>query len=352
MKVIIIEKINISGLKYDTLEKELLKLNFKKYNVKQIFNWLHNKMEDNFDNFSNISKENRNILSKNFFIPEITLLDHLISENDNTEKFLFKLQGNVLIESVLIGHKNRYTLCVSSQAGCALGCEFCATATMKFEKNLDISEILMQFYYVQKYLNQKGNKLDNVVFMGMGEPFLNFDNVMDSIDILNSIDGQNCSKRNFTVSTSGLVPYIEKFTELDSQVSLAVSLHSVKDEYRSKIMPVNKKYPLKDLKKSLLAYQKKTKKRISFEYILIDDFNCSKNDAFELTKFLREFSCLVNLIPYNPVAGKSYRTPSKTRQQEFYRILLKNNINATLRETKGQDIAAACGQLKVKRELI
>lgn len=352
MKVIIIENLNILGLKYDVLEKALLELNLKKYNTKQIFDWLHNKMENNFDNFSNISKENRNILSKNFFIPEITLLDHLISKNDDTEKFLFKLQGNVLIESVLIGHKNRYTLCVSSQAGCALGCEFCATATMKFEKNLDISEILLQFYYVQKYLKQRNQKIDNIVFMGMGEPFLNYDNVMDSIDILNDPSGQNYSKRNFTVSTSGLVPYIEEFTKLDSQINLAVSLHSVRDEYRSKIMPINQKYPLKDLKKSLLAYQKKTKKRISFEYILIEDFNCSKNDALELAKFLKEFSCLVNLIPYNPVAGKTYKTPSRTRQQEFYKILSKNYVNVTLRETKGQDIAAACGQLKVKRELI
>lgn len=344
-----IEKINILNLNYSTLEKELANLNFKKYNTKQIFNWLHNKMEEDFENFSNISKENRNILNKNFFISNLVLVDHLISNSDDTEKFLFKLNDSALIESVLIGHKNRYTLCVSSQVGCILACDFCATATMKFEKNLDVSEILLQFYYVQKYLNGKGSKIDNIVFMGMGEPFLNYENVIDSINILNHVDGQNYSKRNFTISTSGLVPFIDKFTQLDSQINLAISLHSVKDNFRNEIMPINKKYPLKDLKNSLLNYQKKTKKRISFEYILIDDFNCEKSDASELIKFLKEFSCLVNLIPYNPVTGKPYKTPDKAKQYEFYKILSKNNITVTLRDTKGQDIAAACGQLKAKR---
>ena len=350
--MITIEKANILNLNYENLEKILSELKFKKYNTRQIFDWLHNKMEINFDNFSNISKDNRNILNSHFHIPNVKIKDHQISSEDDTEKLLFELEDSALIESVLIGHKERYTLCISSQIGCLLACDFCATAMMKYERYLDISEILLQFYSVQKYLNQKDKKIDNIVFMGMGEPFLNFDNVIEAIDILNSKDGQNYSKRNFTISTSGLVPYIKKFTELDSQINLAVSLHSVKNDLRNEIMPVNKKYPLEELKDSLLEYQKITKKRISFEYILIDKFNCEKEDAVDLINFLKDFSCLVNLIPYNPVLNKPYETPSRNKQYDFYRTLSKNNINVTLRDTKGQDIAAACGQLKAKRELI
>ncbi len=222
---------------------------------------------------------------------------------------------------------------------------------MNYERNLDISEILLQFYYVQKYLSGRGEKLGNVVFMGMGEPFLNYDNVIRAINILNSPKGQNFSKRNFTVSTSGIIPGIKRFTEDESQINLAISLHSVRDNIRNEIMPINKKWNIKELKDTLTEYQKKTRNRITFEYILIDDFNCEREDAFELISFLRSFSCLVNLIPYNPVIGKPYKTPPKWKQREFYGILKEKNVNVTLRETKGQDIAAACGQLKAKKEM-
>ena len=352
MKVRIIEKINILNLQYLELEEKILGLNFKKFHAKQIFNWLHKKMETDFENFSNISKEGRVVLKENFFIPELKIVDHQISTKNSTEKFLFELYDKKYIESVLIKHKNHSTLCVSSQIGCTLNCDFCATATMKFERNLDISEILLQFYTIQRILKKNGQKLSNVVFMGMGEPFLNYENVINSIDILNNKDGQEISKRNFTVSTSGLVPYIDKFTELDSQINLAVSLHSANDKIREKLMPVNKKYPLESLRESLIEYQKKTKKRISFEYILIEDLNCSERNASELIDFLKGFSCMVNLIPYNPVNGKVFKTPSRNQQYKFYNKLIKHNINVTLRDTRGQDISAACGQLKAKRELI
>lgn len=269
----------------------------------------------------------------------------------DTEKFLFELKDKRLIESVLISHKNRHTLCVSSQIGCLLGCDFCATATMNYERNLETSEILLQFYYVQKYLEKRGEKLGNVVFMGMGEPFLNYDNVIESINILNSSKGQNFSKRNFTISTSGIVPGVEKFTENEVQINLAISLHSVRDEIRTQIMPINKKWNLKVLKDTLLKYQNKSKNRITFEYILIDEMNCEISDAYDLISFLRSFNCLVNLIPYNTVVGKPYKTPSKKKQRDFYNLLKEKNVNVTLRETKGQDIAAACGQLKAKKEM-
>lgn len=344
-------KIDIIGMNLEEMVTTFVGLGLKKFNATQVFDWIHNKMVFNFDEFSNISKKDREFLKEHFYIAQLTFKTHQISDDKDTEKFLFELSDHRLIESVLISHKNRHTLCVSSQIGCLIGCDFCATATMTYERNLSASEILLQFYYVQKYLSERGEKLGNVVYMGMGEPFLNYDNVIESINILNSPKGQNFSKRNFTVSTSGIVTGIEKFTENESQVNLAISLHSVRDDRRTEIMPINKRWGVQELKKALINYQKKTKNRITFEYILIDDFNCEYSDAFELADYLRSFSCLVNLIPYNPVKGKIYKTPSKSKQREFYKLLKDKNINVTLRETKGQDIAAACGQLKAKKEM-
>ena len=345
-----IKKIDILGLSLDELQKLFIENNFKKFTANQVFDWFHNKMVFDIDEFSNVSKKDRELLKEIFLLPKLEIVGHQISEDKDTEKFLFKLNDTKLIESVLILHKNRHTLCVSSQIGCLVGCDFCATATMTYERNLDTSEIVLQFYQIQKYLEKRGEKLGNVVYMGMGEPFQNFNSVMNSINLLNSPKGQNFSKRNFTVSTSGIVPGIKKFTESEHQVNLAISLHAVKDDIRTKIMPLNKKWPLAELKEALIEYQKKTNNRITFEYILIDDLNCEVSDAYDLINYLRSFNCLVNLIPYNHVIGKPYVTPSKAKQKEFYNILKNKGINVTLRETKGEDITAACGQLKVKKE--
>lgn len=346
-------KIDILDLNLEELKLEFEKLNLKKFNAVQVYQWLHKKLEFNFDNFSNISKENRELLKEKFEIGTLKYVTHQVSKDKQTVKFLFSLPGKRLIESVLLKYKNRYSICVSSQVGCPLKCDFCATGMMKFEKNLKASEIIMQFYYLQKYLKEnKNDKISNVVFMGMGEPFLNYDAVVKSINILNSKDGQEFSKRNFTVSTSGLINEINKFTLDEKQVGLAISLHSVNNEKRSSLMPINKINPLDKLKESLLNYQTISKNRITFEYILIDDFNCEIEDAKELIKFIKPFNHLINLIPYNKVVGKPYVTPSLEKQKSFYKYLLSHKLNVTLRETKGQDIQAACGQLKVKKEEI
>ncbi len=345
-------KKDILNLDLPQLQEVFQELGLKKFNATQVYEWLHKKMEFDFYRFTNISKKDQIIIDNNFFVPKFKIVDHLISKEDKTEKFLFELEDKSMIETVLIGHNNRYTLCISSQIGCLLGCTFCATATMKYERNLTVSEILMQFYNVEKTLNLNNKKIDNVVFMGMGEPFLNYNNVINSINILHSDKGAFFSKRSFTISTSGLIKEIKKLARDEKQVNLAISLHSIKDSIRSEIMPINKKYPLDKLKKALIEYQIQTKNRITFEYILIDDLNCDKSFAFDLVKFLKQFSCLLNLIPYNPVIGKDYKTPSKAKQREFYNILKTNGINVTLRESKGQDIAAACGQLKAKKEMI
>ena len=346
-----LDKIDILSLDLENLQNAFTNLGLKKYNANQVYEWLHKKMEFEFDNFSNLSKINRELLKKHFYLSKLEYKEHQISVEDNTEKFLFELHDKRLIETVLIGHKNRYTICISSQIGCLLKCDFCATALMNYERNLEVSEILLQYYFIEKYLKEKNETLSNVVFMGMGEPFLNYENVIKSINMLNSSLGLNISKRNFTISTSGIVPAINKFMKDEPQVNLAVSLHSVKDSIRSKIMPINNKYPLMELKNALIDYQRETKNRITFEYILIDELNCSKKDAFDLISFLRSFSSLINLIPYNPVIGKDYKAPQKKKQKDFYNILKEKNISVTLRETKGNDIAAACGQLKAKKEM-
>lgn len=344
------KKIDILNFSYEELIEELSSLNLKKFVISQIYDWLHNKLEFDFDNFSNIKKEIREILKEKYIINNFKFITKQVSEDKMTSKYLFSINDKYLLESVLITHNNRKTLCVSSQVGCPLKCDFCATGTMRFEKNLTASEIIQQFYHIQKELNKNGDKITNLVYMGMGEPFLNYDNVIKSINLLNSKYGQNISKRNFTISTSGLVNEIRKIAINEKQIHLAISLHSVKQEIRNKLMPINKRYDLTELRKALFDYQKQTGNRITFEYILIDDMNIDRTDAILLTKFLKGFNALVNLIPYNPVVGKEYVTPSKTKQKDFFNYLKNNKINATLRETKGQDISAACGQLKVKKE--
>lgn len=345
------EKIDLIEASLEDIESIVVnELGQKSYVAKQIYDFIHNKLEFDFNNFSNIKKEIREKLNEYFYMPTIKCIKTLESSDKETKKFLFSLNGKMLIETVLLMHDNRKTLCVSSQVGCPLTCDFCATGTMKFEKNLTASEIVMQFYYVQKILKENNEKISNLVYMGMGEPFLNYDNVVKSINILNYEKGQNISKRNFTISTSGLAKEIIKLANNEKQIHLAISLHSAKNEVRDIIMPINKRYNLEKLKEALLEYQKLTKNRVTFEYILIDDFNIDESAANSLIAYLKPFNAHVNLIPYNIVKGKPYKTPSKKDARTFYNMLKRAKINVTLRETKGQDIAAACGQLKVKKE--
>ena len=343
-------KIDLISLNVDEIKEILVKNDIKGYIAGQIFNFIHKNLIFDFDKFHNISKENREKLKELFFIPEYKLITTAVSDDKKTKKYLFLINKKMLLETVLLVHNNRNTLCVSSQVGCPLACDFCATGTMKFEKNLTASEIVMQYYIVSKELEKENKKISNLVYMGMGEPFLNYDNVIKSINILANEKGQNLSKRNFTVSTSGLVKEIMKIADDERQIHLAISLHSAIDETRNIIMPINKRYNLEKLKEALKYYQKQTKNRITFEYILIDKMNISNEEAEKLIEFLKEFNSHVNLIPYNRVEGKPYETPSINLQKKFFDKLRKAGINVTLRETKGQDIAAACGQLKVKKE--
>ena len=347
------EKINILNLSQEELTDFLVSLGLKKFYGKEVFIWLHKKIVRNFDDMTNISLKDREILKENAYISLFNLLKYQVSKIDKTEKFLFSLEDGGTIETVLLRHKDsknkeiRNTLCVSSQVGCPVKCSFCATGQSGYMRNLNVSEILNQVYTVERRLKNKGENLNNLVFMGMGEPLLNIDNLSKALSIISNENGVNISKRKITISTSGVVPGIEKILLEKIPIELAVSLHSAINEKRDQIIPINKNFPLEDLSAVLVEYQKQTKRRLTFEYILIDNFNISEVDANALADFAHQFDHIINLIPYNEVDGVEHKRPSVKKIERFYNYL-KNirKLNVTLRQEKGSDIDGACGQLR------
>lgn len=347
------EKINILNLSQEELTDFLVSLGLKKFYGKEVFIWLHKKIVRNFDDMTNISLKDREILKENAYISLFNLLKYQVSKIDKTEKFLFSLEDGGTIETVLLRHKDsknkeiRNTLCVSSQVGCPVKCSFCATGQSGYMRNLNVSEILNQVYTVERRLKNKGENLNNLVFMGMGEPLLNIDNLSKALSIISNENGVNISKRKITISTSGIVSGIEKILLEKIPIELAVSLHSAINEKRDQIIPINKNFPLEDLSAVLVEYQKQTKRRLTFEYILIDNFNISEVDANALADFAHQFDHIINLIPYNEVDGVEHKRPSVKKIERFYNYL-KNvrKLNVTLRQEKGSDIDGACGQLR------
>ena len=344
------EKINLLNLNQQELEELVISLGMKKFYGKQIFNWLHQKIVRDLNEITNLSLKDRELLSEKAYIPFLNLLKQQVSKIDKTEKFLFKLEDGNTIETVLLRHKDkRNTLCISSQVGCPVKCAFCATGQDGFVRNLDVNEIINQVYTVERRLTKQGSNINNIVFMGMGEPLLNLSNVLKALDILSNENGINISKRKITISTSGIVPNIEKILLEKLPIELAISLHSAINAKRDMIIPVNRSYPLEDLYAILQEYQRQTKRRISFEYIMINDFNVSDIDANALADFVHEFDHVVNLIPYNPVAGTEFERPSEKKIEKFFTFLKDvRKVNVTLRREKGTDIDGACGQLRLK----
>ena len=348
------EKVNILNLTQEELTEFLVSLGLKKFYGKEVFIWLHKKIIRNFDDMTNLSLKDREILKENAYIPFFNLLKHQVSKLDKTEKFLFELEDKGTIETVLLRHRDsknkeiRNTLCVSSQVGCPVKCSFCATGQGGYMRNLSVSEILNQVYTVERRLRKKDESLNNLVFMGMGEPLLNIDNLSTALSIISNENGINISKRKITISTSGIVSGIEKILLEKIPIELAVSLHSA---IRDQIIPINKNFPLEDLSAVLVEYQKQTKRRITFEYILIDNFNISEVDANALADFIHQFDHVVNLIPYNEVEGVEHKRPSMKKIDRFYNYL-KNvrKVNVTLRQEKGSDIDGACGQLRQRNK--
>ena len=350
-------KPSIQSLLLEEIAAYLATQNERPYRAKQIVDWIYEKRVTSFDAMSDLPLELRHRLAEAFeFRPLETV--RVLGSKDTTRKFLFRLADGNLIESVLIpaspslygATSDRRTICVSTQVGCAYGCKFCASGLDGFSRNLDASEIVQQLLEVEK---ASGERIDNVVFMGMGEPLANLTNVVRAIRIINAPWGMEIGARHITVSTSGLAPQIRKLADEPLQSRLAISLHGATDEVRDKIMPVNRKYNLSALLAACDYYASRKKQRIYFEYILIAGINDAEEQSHLLAGHARRLGAKVNLIPYNTVEGLEWSRPSRERQERFLAILREHGVVATLRREKGHDIDAACGQLRLqtKREL-
>lgn len=339
-------KEDIKDFTLEELKSCLTSFKVEPYRTKQIFEWIYQKGAKNFGEMTDLPLPLRNALSDKFRILTSEIIKRQISKLDGTRKYLFRLGDSEMIEAVLIPAKNRQTVCLSSQVGCAFGCKFCASGLMSIKRDLRCGEILEQALGISRDL--KGGRITNVVMMGTGEPLANYDNVMKAINILNSPYGFGIGARKITVSTAGYIPGIKRFMKEKEQIELSVSLHAATDETRSYLMPINKKYPLPELMRACREYVKEKDRIITFEYVLIKGVNASREDAEALSRLLKDLPSKVNLISFNPVSSFNFMPPSDKEIKEFQDILKKHNINSTIRTQRGADIDAACGQLRLR----
>ncbi len=335
---------NIKDYNLEELKEELEQIGEKKYRAEQIFKWLYIDKVKEFDEMTNLSLELRNKLKENYSMCNYKILRKQ-EASDGTKKYLFDVLDGNAIESVLMQYHHGKTICVSSQIGCKMGCKFCASTGIQFVRNLTAGEIVEQIIAVEQDIN---DKISNVVFMGIGEPFDNYDNVMRAIRIINHQKGLNIGARHISISTSGLVPRIYDFANEELQCTLSISLHSSNNEKRSSMMPVNNRYPIEELMQACKDYIAKTNKRISFEYALAKDNNDNLDDAKELVHLLKGMLCHVNLIPINKIENGSYTKSTNENIIKFRDYLNEKGIVATIRRELGSDIDAACGQLRRK----
>ena len=337
------EKKDIVSYNYDELQDEIKSIGEKPFRAKQIYAWLHEKLAEEFDEMTNLSKALREKLDQAYEIRKVKVVAHQISKVDPTEKFLFELEDGNRIESVLMKYNYGNSVCISSQVGCRMGCRFCASTLDGLERNLTTSEMLRQIYQIQK---MTGERVSNVVVMGTGEPLDNYDNLLRFIHILTEDGGIHISQRNLTVSTCGLVPKIYELAEEKFQMTLAVSLHAPNDEKRRELMPIANKYSIDELLEACRNYFEKTGRRITFEYSLVAGVNDSRENAQELAGRLKGLNCHVNLIPVNPVRERSFVRSTRQAVENFKINLEKCGINGTIRREMGSDIDGACGQLR------
>ena len=345
-------KIDIKSLQFEELQETLGGLGQPSYHAGQIADWLYKKRAESFENMTDLPRALRAHLAKLFAFDRLEMV-RVLGSHDTTRKFLFRLADGNLIESVLIpaspalygGKSDRRTICISTQVGCAYGCKFCASGLEGFSRNLHPNEIIDQIIAIE---GASGEKIDNIVFMGMGEPLANFSNVIRAIRIINAPWALGIGARHITVSTSGLAPQIKKLADEPLQIRLAISLHAATDEVRNQIMPINRKYNIETLLSACDYYAGRKKQRLTFEYILIAGVNDADDQAYLLARHAKKLSAKVNLIPYNTVEGLPWSRPSRNRQEEFLSILRTHKIAATLRREKGHDIDAACGQLRLQ----
>jgi len=356
-------KQNLKGLLLPQLEQVVVSLGEPKYRAGQIYQWLYKYRVSSFDEMTNLPQPLREKLHEVAFIEQFQLVTYQTSQRDGTKKFLFELSDGKRIETVLIpprqsavDFEDRLTLCVSSQVGCALDCKFCATASMGFLRNLTVSEILNQFLTAQQFSEKP---ITNIVFMGMGEPMLNYDNVMSAIDIFTDPNGFGIGPRRITISTAGYANFIRRMADENRKPKLALSLHSMRDDVRVELMPINKKYNVEELISALEYYKHKTRKGVMLEYIVFEGVNDSDVDVRLLTKAFRRLDCRINLIPFHSIEftnpqglSATLRGASQTGIEEFWKALRKNGVTAFIRHSAGVDIDAACGQLAVKEEVM
>lgn len=341
------DKIDILSLSYDELLTHISELGEKKFRAVQIYEWLHIKKIYDFENMTNLSSSFKTVLSEYFCINSLNIVRRLESSIDNTVKYLYELSDGNHIETVLMDYKHGNSICISTQVGCKMGCQFCASTIAGFKRNLTPSEMLLQIYEAER---DSGRHVDSLVLMGIGEPLDNYDNLIKFLQLLSSENGRNMSLRHVSLSTCGLVNRIYDLAELKFGLTLSISLHAVTDKKRSEIMPVNLKYNISELLTACRYYIKATGRRISFEYAVIHNVNDSANDADMLVGLLRGINCHVNLIPVNEIKERDF-TSNRKALASFKDRIEKGGINVTVRRTLGTDINAACGQLRREYEI-
>jgi len=327
----------------EELKEFLSKNNFPKFYADQIFNWIYKKRKENFDLMTDLSKKAREFLKNNFYFSQLKMVKEEES-SDGVRKFLFELEDKCKIEAALIPEGKRSTLCLSTQVGCKFACKFCLSGKYGFKRDLKTSEIINQYLFISDLISPQ--KITNIVFMGIGEPLDNFFNIIKAIKILIHPKGLYFGKKRICISTCGLIPEIKKLKDLNLGVKLSISLHSADERIRSKIMPINKKYPLKELIKAVKEFSLKQRYPITFEYILIKGLNTSKKEAFKLAKLLKGINCKINLIPLNPCF--SFLPPTQKEINLFKEEIKKHKLFFTLRKSRGKDINAGCGQLRAQ----
>lgn len=343
--------INLYDYSLEKLEKLLIEKGEKKYRATQLFKWIYEKRVTTFDEMTDVSKNFREVLNNEFSLEKPSIYKKQLSK-DGTIKLLCELSDGDKVETVLMRYKYGNVACVTSEVGCNMGCAFCASGLLKKKRELKVSEMVGQILVLDDLLKEEGNneRVTHIVVMGTGEPFDNYDNVMDFIRILNHPYGFAIGARHITVSTCGIVPKIYDYAKEGLQINLAISLHAPNDEIRHKIMPISFKYPLDELMEAVKFYEKNSGRRVTFEYILLKGVNDSKENAIELSKLIKGTLAYVNLIPYNPVNEMKYERSENKSVQEFMDTLIKRGINCTVRKEFGTDIDAACGQLRTKNE--
>ena len=337
---------DLRSLNYDDMLSDFTDLGFPKFRVNQVFSWVHEKCVDSIDEMTNLSKAMRGQLSNHFYISNCEINTKLVSKIDDTVKYLFVLPDGEYVESVVMKYKYGYSICISTQVGCKMGCTFCASAIGGFVRQLSVGEMLSEIYTAQ---NDLGIKINHLVLMGTGEPLDNYDNVIKMLELITHEKGQNMSMRHISLSTCGIVPRIYDLADKKYGLTLSVSLHAPNNQIRSMSMPINKSYDIDELLKACKHYSVITGRRISFEYAMIKGVNDSDACATELSNRLKGILCHVNLIPVNNVRETNYVKSSVERQKRFIEILSTRGITATVRRTLGGDINASCGQLRASK---